>query len=117
MNKSVKRVSCIAMSLLLTAPFIAGCKKDKGADMETRAMVLSIDALDGKFNPYFGAEVLDGNKVLFNTWDAAGAAEATEADRLYDCALTAGTSQTDLVVSYVTPTVVEMDLTIDKLHR
>ena len=69
----------------------------------------------GKFNLYFGAEVLDGNKVLFNTWEAAGAAEATEADRLYDCALTAGTSQTDLVVSYVTPTVVEMDLTIDKL--
>ena len=59
MNKSVKRVSCIAMSLLLTAPFIAGCKKDKGADMETRAMVLSIDALDGKFNPYFATSAPD----------------------------------------------------------
>ncbi len=59
MNKSVKRISCIAMSLLLTAPFLAGCKKDGGADMATRAMVFSIDALDGKFNPYFATSAPD----------------------------------------------------------
>ena len=58
MNKSVKRVSCIALSLLLTAPFLAGCKDDS-VDMETRAMVFSIDALDGKFNPYFATSAPD----------------------------------------------------------
>ncbi len=70
MNKSVKRVSCLALSTLLLSSF-AACggsdnKKDPSNtttkfDAETRPLVLATDALDGTFNPFFATSAADVN--------------------------------------------------------
>ena len=70
MNNTVKRVSCLALSALLLSSFAAcggsSSNKNNGDagkkfDSETMPLVLSTDALDGTFNPFFATSAADVN--------------------------------------------------------
>ena len=70
MNNTVKRVSCLALSALLLSSFAAcgGSSSNKNNDdagkkfdSETMPLVLSTDALDGTFNPFFATSAADVN--------------------------------------------------------
>ena len=69
--------------------------------------------LPSKYSIAFGAEKLT-DRVLLDTWNENGEPEATAGNRIYDTTYyNSSTLKTD--VSYTIPTVVEMDLTLDKL--
>lgn len=58
MNKSVKRMACLALAALTAAPF-AACGGKQAHDPEKQPLVLSTDALDGKFNPFYATSATD----------------------------------------------------------
>lgn len=64
MNKSVKRIACLALSAA-TAFSLVGCgdggKGEQKYNTETRPVVFSIEALDGNFNPFFSTSLTDSN--------------------------------------------------------
>ncbi len=67
MNKSVKRILCLALSALMLSSLVAcGGSNKQGNDPETRALVLASDALDKNFNPFFSTSGPD-NKIIAMT--------------------------------------------------
>ncbi len=60
MNKSVKRIACVMLAGLTAMPFVA-CGKKKSYDPEKTPFVMSTDALDGNFNPFFATSAPDVN--------------------------------------------------------
>lgn len=64
MNKSIKRLMCLAMACFTAFPLVA-CGDDEPDDREqihdpeTQPLVLSTDALDGKFNPFYATSGTD----------------------------------------------------------
>jgi len=58
MKKSIKRIVCTGLGIALLA--FSGCKSSD-LDPETRALKLSIGALDGNFNPFFYTAQNDGD--------------------------------------------------------
>ncbi len=59
MNKSVKRIGCLALSAMLAFP-VVGCKSGS-LDPEKDALVFATDALDGNFNPFFATSATDSS--------------------------------------------------------
>ncbi len=68
MNKSVKRISCLALSALMLSSMAAcgGDSKTQTYNPEERALVLASDALDKNFNPFFSTSGPD-NKIIAMT--------------------------------------------------
>ncbi len=63
MNKSAKRITALALGALMVTPMLVSCTEKQNLDPNTRPLVLSTDALDGNFNPYFYTAAPDGNIV------------------------------------------------------
>lgn len=71
MNKSVKRIACLALSAATAFSFVgcgggnnssgAGNKGEQKYNTETRPVVFAIEALDGNFNPFFSTSLTDSN--------------------------------------------------------
>ncbi len=66
MNKLVKRLSCLALACFTAFPLVACGDDDNGGttagqknNPETQPLVLSTDALDGKFNPFYATSATD----------------------------------------------------------
>ncbi len=57
MNKTMKRLTCLAMACCIAMPLVA-CGSQEN-DPETQPLVLSTDALDGKFNPFYATSATD----------------------------------------------------------
>ena len=66
MNKSVKRFTCLLMSVLTLSSMVAcekGGKKKQAYDPEERPFVLATEALDGNFNPFFATSATDTEMI------------------------------------------------------
>ena len=81
MKDKLKRISCLMLACLSAASFAAcGCDGDeegKRHDPETQPLVLSTDALDGKFNPFYATSATDvtiaaQTQISMLTLDAGG---------------------------------------------
>ncbi len=65
MNKNVKKMICLGLSVVTlasAASLATGCKPEDKTytyDPETRPVVFSTDALDGNFNPFFATSATD----------------------------------------------------------
>ena len=70
MNKTMKRLACLVMACTTVAPLVAcGGGNDNGGNNggtgtqkynpETQALVVSTEALDGKFNPFYATSATD----------------------------------------------------------
>ncbi len=63
MNKSVKRIGCLLLSVVTALGTLVGCKESSTYDHETRPIVFATDALDGNFNPFFATSATDSKMV------------------------------------------------------